>query len=62
MDQELEVGLRSVAVPVRDHAGKVDAAMNIGMHASRVSLAEMERSFLRKLTTAATEFGASLLS
>lgn len=62
MDQELEVGLRSIAVPVRDHAGNVVAAMNIGTHASRVSLAEMEKGFLRELETAATELGASLLS
>jgi hypothetical protein len=37
-------------------------AMNIGTHASKVSLAAMEGSFLRELETAATELGASLLS
>ncbi len=62
VDQELEVGLRSIAVPVRDNAGKVVAAMNIGTHASRVSLAEMEKSFLRELEAAATELGASVLA
>jgi IclR family transcriptional regulator, pca regulon regulatory protein len=62
VDQELEIGLRSIAVPVRDPAGKVVAAMNIGTHASRVSLAEMETIFLRELETAANELGASLLA
>jgi IclR family transcriptional regulator, pca regulon regulatory protein len=60
VDQELEIGLRSIAVPVRDHAGTVVAAMNIGTHASRVSLAEMERTFLRELRDAANELGSSL--
>lgn len=33
VDQELEVGLRSVAVPVRDSKGKVIAALNVGVNA-----------------------------
>ena len=57
VDQELEIGLRSIAVPVRDQAGKVVAAMNIGTHASRVTLAEMERTFLPELRSAAIELG-----
>ena len=36
--------------------------MNIGTHASRVSLAEMEKSFLRELEAAAIELGASVLA
>ncbi len=61
VDQELEIGLRSIAVPVRDHAGSVVAAMNIGTHASRVTLAEMEKTFLRELEAAASELGSLLL-
>ncbi|HIC1674863.1 TPA: IclR family transcriptional regulator domain-containing protein, partial [Escherichia coli] len=41
VDQELEVGLRSLAVPVRDSAGHVLAALNVGTHAGRVSRAEL---------------------
>lgn len=33
VDQELEVGLRSVAVPVRDGRGQVIAALNVGVNA-----------------------------
>jgi IclR family pca regulon transcriptional regulator len=61
VDQELEIGLRSIAVPVRDHTGAVVAAMNIGTHASRVSLAEMENTFLRELESAANELGTLLM-
>ncbi|MCQ4192444.1 helix-turn-helix domain-containing protein [Streptomyces parvulus] len=35
VDEELEAGLRAVAVPVRDRAGRVVAAVNIAMHAAR---------------------------
>jgi IclR family transcriptional regulator, pca regulon regulatory protein len=62
VDQELEIGLRSIAVPVRDHAGTVVAAMNIGTHASRVTLAEMENTFLPELASAASELGSLLMA
>jgi IclR family transcriptional regulator, pca regulon regulatory protein len=62
VDQELELGLRSIAVPVRDLAGKVVAAMNISTQASRVSIAELERRFLPELTSGARELGAALLA
>lgn len=45
-DEELELGLRSIAVPVCARSGRVVAAMNIGVHASRVSAAEMIHRFL----------------
>ncbi|ANJ08005.1 IclR family transcriptional regulator domain-containing protein [Streptomyces parvulus] len=35
VDEELEAGLRAVAVPVRDRAGRVVAAVNVAMHAAR---------------------------
>src|SRR4051794_40251140 len=35
VDQELEEGLRSVAVPIRDRGGRVVAAANVSAHASR---------------------------
>jgi IclR family pca regulon transcriptional regulator len=36
LDQELEVGVRSVAVPLHDSAGRVFGAMNISTNATRV--------------------------
>jgi len=60
VDQELEIGLRSVAVPVKDISGKVVAAMNIGAQASRVPVSEMKSKFLAHLATAAAELGLLL--
>jgi IclR family pca regulon transcriptional regulator len=62
VDQELELGLRSIAVPVRDLSGRVVAAMNIGTQASRVTMADLERRFLPELHAAAQELGANLLA
>jgi IclR family transcriptional regulator, pca regulon regulatory protein len=45
-DEELELGLRSVAVPIRTRQGRVVAAINIGVHAARVSAVEMVHRFL----------------
>lgn len=41
VDEELEHGLRSVAVPVKNRKGQTLAAMNIGLHSARCSLDEM---------------------
>jgi len=57
LDQELEIGLRSIAVPVKDYRGRVEAAINISVHAARVSGAEMEKAFLPPLRDAADELG-----
>jgi IclR family pca regulon transcriptional regulator len=36
VDEELEAGLRSIAVPVFTHSNRVVAAINVGTHTSRV--------------------------
>ena len=46
VDQELEDGLRSAAVPLRDGAGSVIAALNVSVHASRATLQTLKREFL----------------
>ena len=53
VDQELEIGLRSLAVPVRDERGRVVAAINAGTQAYRVSVPDLERIFLPVLRDAA---------
>ena len=45
-DQELEEGLRSLAVPLRSSSGTVTAALNLSVHASRASIASLRRDFL----------------
>ncbi len=55
VDQELESGLRSMAVPIRDSAGRVVAALNVGAHAQRVSIQDLQVRFLPHLNAAAQE-------
>lgn len=62
VDQELELGLRSLAVPVRDLSGRVVAAMNVSVGASRCSPPEMEAQFLPVLLAASAELGMQLVS
>jgi IclR family pca regulon transcriptional regulator len=46
VDQELEEGLRSLAVPIRDVSGAVVAALNVSVHASRGTMAGLRRDIL----------------
>ena len=55
VDQELELGLRSMAVPIQDPSGRVVAALNVGAHAQRVSTQDMQIKFLPELRAAAQE-------
>jgi hypothetical protein len=43
-DEELELGLRSIAVPVRGASGTVLAALNVGAQAARVSVEQLQKS------------------
>lgn len=52
-NQELELGLLSVAVPLRDRLGKVSAAINVSSHVSRRSPQQMTREILPILSQAA---------
>jgi IclR family pca regulon transcriptional regulator len=60
IDGELELGLRSIAVPVQTRNGRVVAAMNIGAHSARVSAAEMIHRFLPVLHENARALGQLL--
>ena len=60
VEEELEIGLRSIAVPVRGASGTVVAALNIGAQATRVTKAEMELNFLPALLNAASELSVML--
>ena len=60
VDQELEDGLRSVAVPIATAGGEVAAAINVSTHASRVTLDTLRRSFLPQLLETASHIQADL--
>jgi IclR family transcriptional regulator, pca regulon regulatory protein len=57
VDQELEVGLRSIAVPVHGAEGTVVAALNVSMHVGRGSADSVRREMVPHLreTAAAIE-------
>ncbi|WP_066552967.1 IclR family transcriptional regulator domain-containing protein [Croceicoccus bisphenolivorans] len=57
VDQELEAGLRSVAVPVIAKGG-VHAAINIGVAAGRVGLTELRTRYLPALNRVARDLAA----
>jgi IclR family pca regulon transcriptional regulator len=60
VEEELEVGLRSIAVPVRGASGNVLAALNIGAQATRVTKKQMEEEFLPFLLRGAQELSVLL--
>jgi len=59
-DEELELGLRSIAVPVRGASGQVVAALNVGAQAARVSVDRMREQFLPVLLRGAQELSVLL--
>lgn len=59
-DQELEIGLRSIAVPVHDPSGAVIAAVNVSMHASRGNADSARRELLPPLRETAQAIEADL--
>lgn len=59
-DQEIEIGLRSVAVPVRNVVGTTVAAMNVSTQASRVTRRELLEKGLPLLRAAAERLGSQL--
>jgi len=60
VDQELEPGLRSVAVPVRDRQGRVVAAVNVSSHVSRITKDKARRQFLPPLLSCAARIEADM--
>lgn len=59
-DQELEVGLRSAAAPVRGGGGEIIAAINISMAAARVSHEVLQEKFIPCLLDTAKEISRAL--
>jgi IclR family pca regulon transcriptional regulator len=59
-DEELELGMRSMAVPVRDARGRTRAAMSASTFAARVTIEEMRAQFLPVLRTHAERLGRML--
>ena len=60
VDQELEAGLRSIAVPLRDSNGSVLAALNVGTQTDRVSKRRIMDEILPELRSTAQEINTVL--
>jgi IclR family pca regulon transcriptional regulator len=59
-DQEYEVGLRSLAVPVYSPAGRAVATINLSGNAQRMSVLDMQTRYLPHLRNAASELSVFL--
>jgi IclR family pca regulon transcriptional regulator len=59
-DQELEIGLRSIAVPVVDSRGTTVAAMSASASSARVSIQQMVKGFVPVLKASADGLGRAL--
>ena len=59
-DQELKIGLRSIAVPVMDSRGAVVAAMSASASSARVSMQQLIKGFWPTLRASADGLGRAL--
>ncbi len=60
VDEELEEGLRSIAVPVRDRTGRVVAAVNVAMHTTRRTAEQCVSEVLPELYATASRIEGEL--
>jgi IclR family pca regulon transcriptional regulator len=60
VDQELETGLRSAAVPLRGSDGRVVAALNVSAAASRVTCKELRSQFIPLLVETAQSISTAI--
>jgi IclR family pca regulon transcriptional regulator len=60
VDEELEQGLRSLAVPIVTRGGENVGAINLSAHASRASRDELRERFLPRLSSIAQQVSRSL--
>lgn len=61
VDEELEVGVRSLSVPIRDASNRVIAALNACCPASRFSIEDMRTQLVPELLAAAERINRSFL-
>jgi IclR family transcriptional regulator, pca regulon regulatory protein len=61
VDEELERGLRSIAVPIVDRQGEAIAALNISTHSTRTTRNEMRARFLPRLKSVAEQISQTLI-
>ncbi len=62
VDQELEMGVRSVAAPLHDAGGRTVAAINVSTHVSRTTKAVLQQRLVPALLRAAAQIDHALAS
>jgi IclR family pca regulon transcriptional regulator len=60
VDEELERGLRSIAVPLVDRHGQAVGALNLSTHSTRTTRNEMRDTFLPALKAMAAQIAPAL--
>jgi IclR family pca regulon transcriptional regulator len=60
VDQELEIGLLSIAIPLRHRSGEVAGAINVGVPTLRATPADMVANILPRLNDTAAQISAAL--
>jgi IclR family transcriptional regulator, pca regulon regulatory protein len=60
VDQELELGLRSIAAPIRNARGRTIAALNVSAHASRSTPTSLRADVLPHLRSTAAQITTAL--
>jgi IclR family transcriptional regulator, pca regulon regulatory protein len=61
VDEELERGLRSIAVPITDHDGQCVGAINLSTHSTRTTRNELREIFLPELKAVAERVSAVVI-
>lgn len=61
IDQEVEIGLRSIAVPLKTVRGVTVAALNVGMSSSGTSMNDITQQYLAPLLKVQSELGRMLV-
>jgi IclR family transcriptional regulator, pca regulon regulatory protein len=62
VDEELEIGLRSIAAPITGHSGRTIAALNVSAASSRVSIDEFHERLRPALLETTSVISSSLRS
>ncbi|MDR5654013.1 IclR family transcriptional regulator domain-containing protein [Ruixingdingia sedimenti] len=60
IDQEVEIGLRSIAIPLANARGRVVAALNVGVAAAQASVSDLASRFLPEMRHVQNELSHSI--
>ena len=61
VDQEAEIGFRSIAIPLKKLDGRTIASLNVGVHSEHMPNNAMHRHFFAKLRALADELQRQLI-